>query len=263
MAGTRVFRRWRVALQTAALVVALVVLKAALVALDLEFINLSPLYTSIVAGGIFVIGLIVAGTLADYKEAEKVPAEMAAALEAILEDGRSIKETNPDLDLERLQKTLVRVVDTFREDLARGSSSCLEAINELSESFEELERLGAPPNYIVRLRQEQGVIRKSVLRVYHVQRTDFLPSAYILIQTIVLLIIAGLEVTRFPVIYEGLVVLVVISYFFLYLLRLLRIMDKPFRVTERTMDDVSLFLLREFARRAAPRPHAEEPTSKI
>jgi hypothetical protein len=262
MGGRAVLRRWRVAVETAALVVALVLVKIALVAFDLEFINLSPLYTSIVAGGIFVIGLIVAGTLADYKEAEKVPAEMAAALEAILEDGRSIKETTPEFDLDRLKKVLVRVVDTFRDDLAGGTTTCLEAINEVSESFEELERLGAPPNYIVRLRQEQGVIRKSALRVYHVQRTDFLPSAYVLIQTIVLLIIAGLEVTRFDPVYEGLVVLVVISYFFLYLLRLLRIMDKPFRVTEQTMDDVSLFLLREFARRAAPQSRTKRPSPK-
>lgn len=138
------FRQWRVALQTAALVVALVVLKVGLAAFDLEFINLSPLYTSIVAGGIFVIGLIVAGTLADYKEAEKVPADMASALEAILEDGRSIRETSPEFDLERLKKSLVRVVDTFRSDLAAGSTSCLEAINALSESFEEMERLGIP-----------------------------------------------------------------------------------------------------------------------
>lgn len=89
-----------------------------------------------------------------------------------------------------------------------------------------------------------------------------MPSAYVLILTIVLLIIAGLLVTRFALVYEGLVVLVVISYFFLYLLRLLRIMDKPFRVTERTMDDVSLFLLRDFARRATRQPRAEQPSPK-
>ncbi|MGH9231073.1 MAG: hypothetical protein ACRD07_20485 [Acidimicrobiales bacterium] len=37
------------------------------------------------------------------------------------------------------------------------------------------------------------------------------------------------------------------SFFFVYLLRLLRVIDKPFKVgRERTDDDVSLFLLVEF-----------------
>ena len=38
-----------------------------------------------------------------------------------------------------------------------------------------------------------------------------------------------------------------LSFFFVYLLRLLRVIDKPFKVgRERTDDDVSLFLLVEF-----------------
>ena len=43
-----------------------------------------------------------------------------------------------------------------------------------------------------------------------------------------------------------------LSFFFLYLLRLLMIIDKPFKVgRERTDDDVSLFLLNEFVIHAA------------
>jgi hypothetical protein len=44
--------------------------------------------------------------------------------------------------------------------------------------------------------------------------------------------------------YEGF-----ISFFFISLLRLLHLMDRPFHVEERTKDDVSLFLLRRFVER--------------
>ncbi len=108
-----------------------------------------------------------------------------------------------------------------------------------------------PPNYIVRLRQEQGTIRKSMLRIYHIQRTEFLPSAYILIQTVVALILAAMEFTKLDPLYESLAILIVISYFFIYLLKLLKIIDTPFRVDEHTKDDVSLFLLNEFSARVA------------
>ena len=243
-------KRWRVAIETALVIVAIVGIKLLVERFDLAFIALSPLYSSVVAGGIFVIGLLVAGTLADYKEAERTPSDMVAALENIHEDCRSIAQLKPEFDLARLRAGLVRIVSALREDLAEpGNRSCLDAINALSESFVELERLDAPPNYVVRLRTEQGVIRRAVLRIYHIQRIDFLPSAYTLIQTIVGLIIAALVLTELDPLSESIVLIVFISYFFIYLVRLLRILDTPFRVGTATQDDVSRFLLKEFADR--------------
>lgn len=245
-------KRWRLALETAGMVSAIVAVKFLVEVFGLDFIPLSPLYTSVVAGGIFVIGLLVAGTLADYKEAEKMPSEIAAALDNIHEDGVSIKETYQDFDLARLQRRLASIVKELLEDLAdNGSRRCLTAINELSPSFVEMERMDVPANYIVRLRNEQGIVRRLLLRIYHIQRTNFLPSAYVLIQTIVSLIVTALVFTRLDPLVASIVVLIFIAYFFIYLVRLLKILDTPFRVKEATMDDVSLFLLKDFARRMA------------
>lgn len=250
MATPGIIRHGRVAIETAILVAGIVAVKILVDALDGEFIELSPLYTSIVAGGIFVVGLIVAGTLADYKEAEKMPAEIVAALENILEDCSSIKQTKDAFDLLTLKRRLVAVVATFRDDLgAERSQRCLDAINDISASIVDLERLDVPPNYIVRLRTEQGIVRKNVLRIYHIQRTNFLPSAYLLIQTMVFLIIAALEFTQIEPLREAIVILALVSYFFIYLIRLLKIIDRPFQVREHTSDDVSIFLLTELAER--------------
>ena len=242
-------KRLRVVVETGLAVVAIVIAKLIVHAFSWEFITLSPLYTSIVAGGIFVIGLIVAGTLADYKESEKMPAEIAAALANIHQDASGMKETNEEFDLVGLRKALVNVVATFKEDLGDSASrKCLAAINDLTASFVALERLGVPPPSLVRLRQEQGAVRRAVLRIYHIQDTEFLPSAYILIETVVLLIIGALVFTKVDALHESVVILAVIAYFFVYLVRLLKIMDTPFRVHKQTGDEVSLFLLNEFAR---------------
>jgi hypothetical protein len=239
--------RWRVAGETALIVVVLLAIKTVVNALDLEFITLSPLYTSVVAGGIFVIGLLVAGTLADYKEAERMPAELRAALENIYQDGVAIGRWKGGVDVERLRQSLAGVITAFLHDLGDvNARSSLAAIDELSTSFLEMERMDVPPNYIVRLRTEQGNVRRNVLRIYHVQRIDFLPSAYVLIQTVVALIVLALIFTTIDPVEQSIVILGFISYFFIYLLRLLRIIDRPFRHGERTMDDVSLFLLHEF-----------------
>ena len=53
-----------------------------------------------------------------------------------------------------------------------------------------MERLGIPANFIVRLKTEEGIIRKSLLRLYYIQRIDFLPSSFILMESIVVLVLA-------------------------------------------------------------------------
>jgi predicted tellurium resistance membrane protein TerC len=59
--------------QMALMVLGIIAAKLVISAFSLEFISLSPLFTSVVAGGVCVLGLIVAGTLTDYKEPVPAP----------------------------------------------------------------------------------------------------------------------------------------------------------------------------------------------
>lgn len=119
----------------------------------------------------------------------------------------------------------------------------------MSDSFLQMEKLGVLPNYVVRLKQEQSIIRKSILRIYHIQRINFLPSAQLLAQSIVVLIISPLMFTRVEPFTDRMVLVAFIFYIFIFLLRVLRVIDKSFHVDEYSMDDVSLFLLRETGER--------------
>lgn len=240
------FRRSRVALETALAVAVIAAVKLAVDAAGADFITLSPLFTSVLAGGVFVTGLLVAGTLADYKEAEKVPSEIRAIVENIVGDVTSLTRDKPSFDMGRLRSSLAGIVSALRNDLAApGSRTSLQAIDTLNESFLEMDVLGVQATYISRLRNEQSALRRTVLRIYQIQRTAFLPSAHVLIKTVVGLIITALVFTELDPLHESIVVLLFISYFFIYLTRLLGILDTPFRVREKTMDDVSLFLLDE------------------
>jgi hypothetical protein len=109
-----------------------------------------------------------------------------------------------------------------------------------------MEELGVPPNYIVRLKSEEAAMRKSVLRMYHIQRTGFLPSAYIFVQSLVVLMLVMLVFVKIQPLYSSIIVIVFLTYLFVYILGLLRILDRPFREGQHTTDDVSLFLLHEF-----------------
>jgi hypothetical protein len=233
---------------TMLIVAVLVGIRAVLIAVGFDGMASTALSTGIIAGAIFVMGLVLAGTLADYKDAERAPIDLAAGLHALLREGESMHAAWGKPDLSELRRRLIAVVTSLRIDIdARDSRTAQAAVEELLETFLELEDTDVPANYIVRQRSEQAGLRKSLLRIYHLQREEFLPSAYAMIVTLVGLILILLLLTDFGGTAESLVAVGFLSFFFLALLRLLNVISTPFKAgQERTDDDVSLFLLSEF-----------------
>jgi hypothetical protein len=85
----------------------------------------------------------------------------------------------------------------LRRDIDAGNTrDCQTAIEDLSDSFIELEESDVPANYVVRLRQEQAGLRKAALRIYHIQCEEFLPSGYAMIVSFVIMILILLLLPR-------------------------------------------------------------------
>lgn len=63
----------------------------------------------VITGGIFLIGFMLAGTLADFKESEKIPAQMAGALESMEDTVTLAHQFKGDFDLEAQKKQLHEV----------------------------------------------------------------------------------------------------------------------------------------------------------
>lgn len=243
-------KKWQIALQTLPLVLGLVLIKFLVAYFELELISVHPLYTSVVAGGIFLFSLILAGTLSDYKESERFPAEIASSCESIYQEGLYCLETRPGFNMDLLRSTLCNVLTGIRRDIENtGLRTAEEALIGLSASFTEMERLGLSVSYITRMKTEQAVIRRSLMRFYYIQRINFLPSAYILVQSIVVLIIALLILSKITPLSDSLVIVFFLTYLFIYILKLLKVLERPFQKEGKTMDDVSLFLLEECEKR--------------
>lgn len=245
---TQRFGNFRIATKTVIVAAVLVALRAVLWALGVTGMSSTVLSAGIITGGVFVMGLVVAGTLSDYRDAERAPTDIAAGLYAILRDGEALNAIWGAPDLTVLRRRLIAVITTFRVDIDAGDSRmCQAAVEELSESFAELASTDVGDNPVTRLRAEQAGLRKALLRVYHLQREEFLPSAYAMILTIIGLILILIMLTDFGGLPESLAAVGFLSFFFLSLLRLLDVINTPFKVgMERTDDDVSLFQLSEF-----------------
>lgn len=241
-------RSYKLGFSTFVIVAALVAIRWILWALGIHGMDSLPLASSVISGGVFVMGLVVSGTLSDYRDAERAPTDVADSLYSILREAESMARVWGKPDMAALRARLIGIVTALRHDINDGSSRlCQEAIEELNESFLELEESDVPANYVVRMRSEQAALRKSALRIYTIQREEFLPSAKAMITSLVAVIMVMLMFSNMGGMLESLVTVGFLGFFFVYLMRLLNVIDKPFKAgADRTGDDVSIFLLTEF-----------------
>ena len=145
---------------TLVIVAGLVALRAVLWVAGVEGMSPTALSAGIITGGVFVMGLVVAGTLGDYRDAERAPTDLAAGLYSILREAESMHAVWKAPDVTALRGRLIGVVTSLRADIDAGDTrACQAAIEELSESFLELDESDVPANYIVRLRAEQAAAR--------------------------------------------------------------------------------------------------------
>ena len=256
--GIRIAKKFRLFFVVVAIVVFLSILKVAVHWFGLEFLTLNALLTSGIAGAIFILGFLLSSVLSDYKEAERIPTEIRVALEAIHGDVASFAAANEKVDLEACRVMLKNVVHLLREGLddANNHSNLrpvLDQIEGLNSIFVQLEQLGFPANYIVRLRTAQDSLRRAVSRIYHIQKIQFVPSVHILVQTLVASIVLMLLFLKTEGSPESALMFGFICYLFVYALYLIRLLEQPFLKGHNTFDDVSLFLLAEFAERLGNR----------
>lgn len=240
-------------------VVAIVVLllggaKTAVHYFGLELLELNSLFTSGIGGAIFIIGFLLSSILADYKEAERIPADIRMSIEAIDGDLGTFGSEKPDFDVTESRSILVATIEKLRAGLGHESGHknippVLDEIARLTPIFGRLEGMGMAANFVVRLRASQDVLRRSVLRVYQIQRVEFVPSVHVLVQTLVFSILALMLLLKTEGDPASAILFGFISYMFVYALYLIRLLEQPFAKGHESVDDVSFFLLDELEER--------------
>lgn len=242
------------ATSTILMVGVLVAIKYVINANNWDFITFNPLVTTLIASTTFIVGFLLAGIIADFKEAERMPAEMVNNLENIWEEAKLFKKRAKDFNLKTVQATLIELIDTLRDNLhvkhtRPNLTPSILILNKLSESYYEMESLGITANYLVRLKQEQGNVRRLLNRIFYIQRTQFIPSAYILVESITAIILVAFLFLESEATVAQFLVYAFIAYIFIYINRLIRIIENPFKEGVHSLDDVSMFLFKDFKER--------------
>lgn len=221
-----------------------VALKYVLHYFELEPIQTSSLHGSVISGVVFVIGFLLSATLADYKESERLPAEIASSLESMYEDALSIEENYPKFKAVTYQSQLQKIAKAFLVDLrsSKNNTARMELHN-LNKFHSQMEKAGVPANFIVKLKQQQALLLRHLFRVNYIQRIIFVPSANILAWSIVLLAAGLLLMTDMEPFVAGTVITGAIMFILSYVLQLIRVIRTPFHDEGKTRDDISLFLI--------------------
>jgi hypothetical protein len=243
---------WGLAARVLPFVALAVVAKLVLSTLDFEPIEINPLLSGVVAANVFLLGFLLAGTLADFKEAERLPGELASGLESIGDECLSIRlnkgAPSAEACLEHL-RDLARGVRGWLEG-SRTHDDLLEAVRDLNAYFLALEP-ATQATFVNRLKGEQAAVRRALVRMEGIRRTSFVTAGYVVAEITAWLVIVALLLTDIQAVGEAAFFLGVITFLLVYMNRLIRDLDNPFEYRRgvRGSADVSLEALERLERR--------------
>lgn len=252
--------RRRLLLRVSAIVSIVVVAKLAIHALGWEIISVNPLFSGIVAANIFLMGFLLSGVLADYKESERLPGELGASLQNFAQEVRAMglvrREAGVEPCLRELAVLAGELLDWFHK--RKRTAELLDRVDALTPHIAALEAV-SQATLVARLKQEQGNVRRALIRARTIRETSFVAAGYLLADLTTTLLCIGLVLSRIEPFHESLFFVGVISWLMVFLLMLIRDLDNPFGYYERFSGaDVSLEPLEDTVRRLSALASAPE-----
>ena len=235
----QIHSRWRIALKTIPFVMVILLLKFGAHYFGYEFLTLNSLFTAIISANIFLIGFLISGTLVDYKESEKLPSDLSSSLETMADEAMIIYQNkkSPEamkflLKLSHFNKSLVAWF--YKRERTDEIMDKLRSFNDDFLAFES----ETQANFIVRLKQEQNLTRKTIKRIDTIRDTSFLGTGYVIAEIMTLLLVFSLIFIKMDPFYEGTVFVFIVSFILIYMTYFIKDLDNPFGYYEdNSMDD--------------------------
>ena len=195
-----------------------------------EPLSLSALVTAAVSADVFLLGFLIAGSLPDYKEAERLPSEIAASIDAMTDECLILQtckptHTEPQDALAQLLQLTKTIQNWFHTHVSTGE--VMIAIRALNDSFAAFEPL-TQANFIVRMKQEQQVLRRLILRVRTIREVSFVATGYAIGEVFTVFVVLTLLLTNMEDSFRSFFFTGGFSYLLIYMIALVKDLDNPF-----------------------------------
>lgn len=240
-----IMTKWGLIFKALGITITLLIVRLVFDYLKFDILSVTNLITAFIGGAIFTIAIIFAGTLTDYKESEKIPGEIVTSIRTMYSDLTLVRVKDVTLiaGMQGNVAALMRCINQNFRDNTWDLEAMDKAIDAVTSDISTLVDEGVPPNFIIKLKSELTAIDRLSHRVKTIADTSFIPAAYAISELAAAGVIILLFFVKLDPYYEGLVLFTVLSMLLISLLLLIRDMDNPFEVGQKTYADVDLFLL--------------------
>lgn len=244
-------QKWQIAIVVQPIALIVVIYKFVFILLEIEVWDMNPLLSGLIAANVFLLGFLISGVLIDYKEAERLPGDLAASLHSLFDELATIyRDTRAPVARESIEHLLI-LITTLKNWFYKKQHTD-ELMTELSNLNRFLDGLQSPgaSGAIARIKQEQSAIRKTLIRIRTIRGTFFVPSGYAIAEATNISVIVALWLTKIAELWESLFFVGLIAFLTTYMLALIRRLDNPFDYYSKDsgVDEVSLMPLDEVER---------------
>jgi hypothetical protein len=195
------------------------------VQLSLKFSDLAPILTGIS----IILGLMLTGVIADYKEAEKLPSVISRSLNDL--DGLSRRgllrvDQDPTSAHSRVLD-LTHVIHDWLYGLC-SNEELWSAHSDMGELILDLDRKNVPDYYLHRLLRVNSDLGAALSRTQVIRDTEFIASGYALMQLLVTGVVVTFSVVIFSTPLIGFAITGGLTLIYVYLVLLTKDIDNPF-----------------------------------
>lgn len=258
----RLIIKWRILIQALPYAVAVLVIKLALFYFSFEGIIELQEVRIILTAGVFLMGFMLAGTLADYKESERIPGDIAITLEAIEEICITMATKTGGNILDIQKRTLQLGKSTYAWFVEQVSNEEIyQELTEFNDIVQDLDQRGGAPPIIGRLLIQLHDLRKLITRARVFSETGFILAGYALLELLIVTVSILLLVSHFNTMLSEILIIFFVELIYVYMYILIRDIDDPFEYTEGHDGgnaEVTLFPIRDYMQRLEERIEQEE-----
>ncbi|MCX6791112.1 MAG: hypothetical protein NTV62_02895 [Candidatus Gribaldobacteria bacterium] len=239
--------KWKLVFKVLPYLLVIVILKFTVHYLGWEFLGLGSLFAALVSANIFLMGFLISAVMTDYKEAEKIPGELACSIESITDECFILYQGKKSPEAKACLEFILNFLDSINKWLYKKerTKELLAEVAGFNDYFLKFEPQ-TQANFIVRIKQEQNVIRKLIHRIHTVRETSFVSTGYAIVEIITAILVTGLIFIKIDPInnslHESIFFVFFVSFILIYMIYFLKDLDNPFGYykTDNLVEEVSL-----------------------
>jgi hypothetical protein len=216
--------------------------------LGLDILQMSPLFSSLVAATVFLLGFLLNGVLSDYKESEKLPGELSTALYLLAKEIKAIPVHTPGAQIQEELQAIYYLCGSILRWI-KGEIGTEQVMAHYSLTHDHSVKASAwlkDSTLKGRLMIEMGTILRGLNRIEVIRETDFAAIVYLLAYAAAGILCTGLTLIKndSSSFYNNSFFLFSLAWILIFILHLINDLDNPFGFSDKSSaEDVDLTIL--------------------